>query len=156
MRSVTDSDIVLPGRDTEPYELKNRLTALRAVDSIVRQLRPSKPPRPARTAPPRQPARAPEDLREMNLARFMNCVVAYQCLYDVTVEELRSTRRMPYIVRAREEIAWRLRQGPRPLSYPEIAACFDRRSHATFIAAVSRFQKRIDAGEFPEGLGGEA
>lgn len=66
--------------------------------------------------------------------------------HGVTVDELKSERRIHQFVRARQEAMWRCYHEARK-SYPQIAQFFGGRDHTTAIHAVREHQARIDRGE---------
>ena len=68
--------------------------------------------------------------------------VAYK--YAVTVNDIRSERRAPYLVAARHEVFWRCKTETEN-SYPAIGKFF-RRDHTTVIAGVRKHEARL-AGE---------
>jgi chromosomal replication initiator protein len=65
--------------------------------------------------------------------------------WGVTEEDLRSPRRTTRFAWARQEAFTRLRDET-PLSFPDIAAIFDR-DHSTVVKGVSAFRNRIKKGQ---------
>lgn len=85
------------------------------------------------------------------LARAEIILEATSVVYGVPVDMIRSKSQKAYVVEARDEACYRIRQET-DLTLGAIARAVGRTDHSTIISAIKRHERRLDAGKHqPDG-----
>lgn len=129
--------------------VKARLNAKRAADGAAERLAAIKIEREAEEERKRQIAEAVKTAfgtpRKALEARWKQIIAEVADKHQVNPMEILSQRREKYIILARHEAVWRIRNET-PLSFPQIGVRMNR-DHSTLIHSVKMHEKRIAAGE---------
>lgn len=86
---------------------------------------------------------APIELARPSLASIAREVAEK---HNVTLHDMKSARRQPWIVSARHEFFYRARNET-PHSYPKIGEFLGRKDHSTVMHGVRKWEKRLEAGD---------